>query len=117
MDYKKTVYLTANKYIGKVEYISSGDYDIGLFTKYAEPQINCGGTFDGFTLDTDNKYIKTGSPFSKIFDPVTLGISLDECGERAQIYVDTIAGRIETEMDVLRLTDSTSLESIKTIVI
>lgn len=121
MQYKKSVYLYNNKYYGKVEYVSADQYDLDLFTKYSEPLIDKGGSFtDGvttFTLSSENRYIKTQSPFTQEFDPVTLSVTMDECGKRAVVYINTIGTRIQNEMATLRGNDSTSYETIKNIVI
>lgn len=114
MDCKKEVYPSSNSWFGKVSTLSWGDRDIDLFSKYYEPTINVGGTIsDGtvsFTLTSVTKKVKSDSPFGTEFNPTTLGISLAQAGERATAFVNVMVGRIETAMDSLRATDSTSVE-------
>lgn len=122
MEYKKSIYLSDNKYYGKVEYISADQFDLDLFTKYSEPEFNIGGTFDDgittFELPAYNKRVKTDSPFTTIFDPTSGGYDFIEAGKRAKLFVDTITSRIDTVITNLRNTDSTTnSENIKSIII
>lgn len=122
MDVRQTVYLNDNIYYGKVESICYTDSnDLTLFTKYGEPTIDVGGSFnDGttsFTLTSETKKIYSYSPFIGTFDPVTLDVTLYECGLRATLFVNTIYARMLSAMTTLRNTDSTSgaFISIKTV--
>ena len=121
MQYTKSVYLYNNKYYGKVEYNSADQYDLDLFSEYTEPLIDKGGSFsDGttsFSLTSTNAYVKTGSPFTEIFDPTVLSVTLAECGKRATVYVNTIVERIDTAMGTLRSGDATNYKSIKKVVV
>lgn len=118
MDIKKETYLSASKYIGKVT-VTPSTYELTLLTKYTEPTIDVGGSFtDGttsFTLTSDNRYMYTNNPFSQIFDPVSLGVTLYECGLRAVVFVNEITTRIQTELTTLRSSDSTNSELLKTV--
>lgn len=120
MDIKKEIYLLDNKYYGKISTTPSTN-ESNLFLKYKEPTVAIGGTFtDGttsFTLSDDSVYVHSNNPHTRTFDPLTLSVSLDECGKRATAFVNTMVTRIETVMDTLRGQDATTYEIIKTITI
>ena len=111
MDIRKQKYLSNKKYIVNIHVIPSTQ-ELNLFGKYYEPAIEVGGTMTNgdveFDLTENQKYIHTQSPISQTFDTVILGIDYEEAGVRADIFIDTIVGRIEDELDTLRNTDSTS---------
>lgn len=114
MDLKRDVYPVSNSWFGKVTVTDIGKYDLSLFTKYAEPTIDVGGSFvDGtisYSLTSVTKRVYTDSPFAQEFSPTTLGISLKEAGDRATAFVTVLATRIETAMDAVRAIDGTSSE-------
>ena len=118
MDIKKETYLTSSTYIGKVT-VTPSTNELSLLSKYDEPVIDVGGSFsDGtteFSLTSDNRYMYTNNPFSQIFDPVSLGVTLYECGLRAVVFVNTITERLQTEITTLRNSDSTNSELNKTV--
>lgn len=121
MQYTKTIYLNGNKYYSKVAYVSADQYDLDLFSEYSEPLIDKGGSFtDGttsFSLTSVNVYVKSQSPHTETFDPVTLGVTLAECGKRAVVFADTIVTRITSAMGTLRTNDVTNYKSEKQVVI
>lgn len=121
MDLQKIVYLNGNVYVAKLVTSEFGAYDKALFTKYAEPTVQIGGTFvDGtttFTLTTDTKQIMTQSPIIQQFSAITIGDYV-EAGKRANVYVNVMETRIREAMTNLRTLDSTTnLETNKTVVI
>jgi len=111
MDIRKQKYLSNKQYIAKIS-VTPSDQEKILFSKYYEPAIEVGGEMtDGdetFTLTENEKYIFTDSPISQTFDTVTLGITYEIAGQRADIFIDTVVGRIEDELTTLRGLDSTS---------
>ena len=115
MDIKKVVYPVSNSWFGKIEITDIGAYDLSLFTKYAEPTIDVGGSFvDGttsYSLTSVTKRVYNDSPFAQEFNPTTLGVSLNEAGKRATAFVNVLATRIETAMDTVRAVDGTSSEA------
>ncbi len=122
MDLKKEVYLSQGRYYGKVSFSCWGDHDLSLFSKYGEPDVEVGDTItDGttsFNLTVGSRQVKSGSPFTAIFDPVELGVAMVECGKRANAYVNVMTTRIDTAMNDLRDEDiADSLELNKTVTV
>lgn len=111
MDIRKQKYLSSKSYIAKVT-VTPSEQEQVLFDKYYEPTIEVGGEMTNgvvtFTLTEDERSIYVNSPISQTFDTVSLGIDYTEAGIRADIFLDTIVGRIETEITTLRNTDSTT---------
>lgn len=121
MDLKKEIFLSNKIYYGKVTPQDWGGYDLGLFTKYGEPSVDLGGAFDdgttSFVLSEKSKLVKTSFPHSELFDIVDLGITYEEGGKRAKLFVDTIETRFKAVLGDLRNLDSTSNQEDITIVV
>ena len=122
MQYQQKIYLQANKYYASLIYKSADQYDLDLFDKYSEPEINIGGTITSnqitFTLPDQSRRLKSDCPITEIFDPITGGYTLEEAANRAKIFVNTISSRIQDSVQQLRALDTnTNGELNKAIVI
>jgi len=90
---------------------SEGDQE--LMSKYGEPEIDLGGSFDGpFTLPNDLRRIMSESPFTERFDIADSALA----EARAGVWETEISARITTAMTTLRAnTDDFTKEEVETI--
>lgn len=112
MQYQQKIYLHANKYYASLIYKSADQYDLDLFDKYSEPEINIGGTITDheitFILPDQSRKIKSDCPITEVFDPITGGYNLEEAAKRAKLFIITISSRIQSSVQNLRTLDSTT---------
>lgn len=93
--------------------------ELELIKRFGDPEIELGGTFSSpsvasFTLDPNNKKLKSGSPFVEEFDAKDL--SLPVAISRAKLWQETIEQRSEQAINNLRvLTDDFSGRTVRTV--
>lgn len=120
MDIRKQKYIVSKAYVAKISVTPSEQEKI-LFSKYSEPMLEVGGNMTDGTTSYDlteyEKRIYTDSPFSQTFDTVTLGLTYEQAGVRADIFLSNVTSRMTDLMNTLRNTDSTSNSEFDKIIV
>ena len=98
-----------------ISQITTSDFsegDISLMARFAEPEIDLGGTFgagDGeFILPTDLVKIKSDSPF--VYKADSRDLTRPVAEDQADVWAAAIVVKIKAALDALRATTDTFTE-------